>query len=220
VVTLECSAAATDGVTLVELLVVADTPTRVTVENCLDGPVWPPRSQGLPAAGWTDDGFEGVVTDRLALGYASPAEPRDPPARVADTAPADADGSDTPTPRELVRRLGRAEPPRDAVGDDRRNECLRDLEPAVADTALPPAVDAWLDDVAARIDAAEGLADATAGSEASATAASAGGPETAATPDRVAADRAALGRLLERVGALARRADRTTVPAEVPGRSG
>lgn len=81
----------TDGVTLVRLYVTADHPRRVRVENRLDGPVWPPRRQGEPAAGWADDAFEGRVTpdDRLVMGYATPAPPDDdPPAAIVRDEPA------------------------------------------------------------------------------------------------------------------------------------
>jgi len=64
------------GVALVTLVVrnPTDAPRRGRVANLLAGPVWPPRCEGVPAAGWDDGGFEGVVParDRRALGYASP----------------------------------------------------------------------------------------------------------------------------------------------------
>jgi len=89
-VTLDCETERTDGVTLVRLYVTAEHRRRVRVENRLDGPVWPPRREGQPAAGWDGDTFEGVVApdERLVAGYATPAPPADPPAEVVGDDPA------------------------------------------------------------------------------------------------------------------------------------
>lgn len=106
-----------DGVTLVELAVTAEVEEWVRVTSRLR-PVWPPRRQGIPVAGWDDDCFEGRVGPDapLVLGYASPAEPVDPPAELD---PVEADG-DVPfdndlSPRAIVRTLGESAPPRDVV---------------------------------------------------------------------------------------------------------
>ena len=60
------------GVTLVELVVTTDYPASVRIESELT-PVWPPRRQGVPAAGWEGNSFETTVAgeDRLVVGYAS-----------------------------------------------------------------------------------------------------------------------------------------------------
>jgi len=94
-VTLDWETDRTDGVTLVRLYVTAEDRRRVRIENRLDGPVWPPREEGQPAAGWDDDTFEGVVAPdhRLVAGYATPAQPADPPAEVVTDEPA---GAETP----------------------------------------------------------------------------------------------------------------------------
>ncbi|MBX0304169.1 hypothetical protein [Haloarcula salinisoli] len=119
-VTFDCSASHHDGVTLVtvHLRDIAE-PTRVTVRNCLDGPVWPPRSEGLPEAGWTASGFSGVLTPGShALGYATPARPEAPPAELADvTAAPETDTGETrsTSPADVVRELGDPSPPADAV---------------------------------------------------------------------------------------------------------
>lgn len=119
-VTFDCSASRHDGVTLVtvHLRDIAE-PTRVTVRNCLDGPVWPPRSEGLPEAGWTETGFTGVLAPGShALGFATPARPEGPPAELADaTAAPEADTGATrsTSPAEVVRELGDPSPPADAV---------------------------------------------------------------------------------------------------------
>lgn len=75
-----------NGVTLVEVLVQNDGAiTRVRVHNRLDGAVWPPRRRGVPEEGWRDDGFEGVLgaDETLALGYATPGQPKTPPVSVS-----------------------------------------------------------------------------------------------------------------------------------------
>ena len=119
-VTFDCRAERVDGVTLVTATVgdVAE-PTRITVLNHLDGPLWPPRQQGVPEAGWSDDGFEGVVgPGTSALGYATPAPPADQPAELVRAEPA----PDTPPADErldsadaVLRELGDPSPPVDAV---------------------------------------------------------------------------------------------------------
>jgi hypothetical protein len=97
-VTLDWDIERTDGVTLVRVYVTADWPRRVRVENRLDGPVWPPRRRGRPAAGWDDDGFEGIVTpeNRLVAGYATPARPADPPVELVREEPAEPGTDATP----------------------------------------------------------------------------------------------------------------------------
>jgi hypothetical protein len=127
-------------VTLVELVVEnpAETATRVRIGNRLDGPVWPPRTDGVPEAGWDDGGFEGVVDggDRRSLGYASPGDGDGPPVEVvwterAETPPEDRVSSDPPggagldpddvavdaepTARGAIRTLDDPRPPGDAV---------------------------------------------------------------------------------------------------------
>lgn len=117
--TLEWHVTTREGVTLVRLLVTSEATERVRVTNCLDGPVWPPRCEGVPEAGWDEDGFEGAVDadERLVLGYACPADPSDPPARVTPLGPDEA--GTTVTAREVVRSLGDPSPSRDTVASDR-----------------------------------------------------------------------------------------------------
>jgi len=102
--------------TLVEVVVTSDTDTGIELTSNLT-PVWPPRRHSRPAAGWNENGYEGSVTAEtpLVLGYASPADPVEPPATVAATGPVPDEQDGSPTPAELVRALGEAGPPRDAV---------------------------------------------------------------------------------------------------------
>lgn len=108
--TLDWTTRRSDGVTLVELVVTSEQPQRVRVESALT-PVWPPRRQGVPEPGWDGPVVEGVVDDPLVVGYATPADPVDPPATVTSEPVAEDDLS----PRAVVRALGDAAPPRDAL---------------------------------------------------------------------------------------------------------
>jgi len=115
-VTLDWQVAAAGETTLVELFVTSDTDARVEISSNLE-PVWPPRRQNRPVAGWDGSGFEGVVSagEPLVLGYASPDDPVEPPATVVGTEPVTGSSEGPPTPEALVRELGEAGPPRDAV---------------------------------------------------------------------------------------------------------
>ena len=130
---------ATAGGVLVAVTLRNDTAVavRVRVENDLDGPVLPPRREGVPAAGWDEDGFTGTVPadSRLGIGYACPTAdgdaaevtPSDPgpnsdpdpgvaPVSLDVLGPADADEPREPDHvDDAVRALGRATPPADAV---------------------------------------------------------------------------------------------------------
>lgn len=142
----------TGGVTLVAVRATntAGRPQRVRVANCLDGPVWPPRTGGRPAPGWDDGGYEGVFDagETRALGYATPAPPPTDDADETATAAVevawaeDAPGGppdEPPTPGVLVSRLGDPRPPRDTLP-----------EPSGI-TEIPPAVTDWLDRVEERV---------------------------------------------------------------------
>ncbi|WP_336326735.1 DUF7857 domain-containing protein [Halovenus sp. HT40] len=111
--TLDWTCETVDGVTLVELVVTAERSERVRIESKLS-PVWPPRRQGRPEAGWDGERFEGRVEadDRLVVGFASPAEPVEPPVDLQTEPPAEDDDID---PRDVIRALGDGVPPRDAV---------------------------------------------------------------------------------------------------------
>ena len=169
---------------------------RVRVGNRLPGPVRPPRREGVPAAGWDDGGFEGVVPphERRALGYASPVAAdesvgadsggdftADPPATLvwseragASAAETDPDAfADEATPEGVVRALGDPRPPADAVpaSDDASER----------DAPVPEPVESWLSAVEERARSADG-----------------GSESLAPTP----ADRAALERVASRIEAL------------------
>ena len=232
-VRLDCATSHHDGVTLVTLqLRDIDGPTRVSVRNCLDGPVWPPRREGLPEAGWTDDGFAGVVEPGThTLGYATPAPPADPdpPAELTDAVPApDADdGEEMTDAADVVRTLGDPAPPADAVpvaggvggadANDSRGEGVAGdpTTPADGDATadLPSTVGPWLGTMARRVHHAEALADAESVPEATAAVRAAGG--LAAVRDIAAADDERHLRLVaRRARRLADRRADATVPVE------
>ena len=211
-VSIDCATTTVDDVTLVTLSLSSPDPTHVRIENRLDGPVWPPREQGVPAAGWDETGFSGVVDGSLALGYACPAVPDDGPAAelVEQRPPTDDDG---PTARSLVRELGDASPPPAAVGP-----ATRPGEEG-GDPSPPPAVTAWLDSVSERLARADRLAEATSVTEAADAVDAAGGAEeVGALRDRLAADRETLAAVADRCRALADDAETVEIPVETLAR--
>ncbi|WP_232686538.1 hypothetical protein [Halobacterium zhouii] len=133
---LETEAFRRGGVTLVAARVTndSDDPRRVRVADRCGGSVLPPRTNGLPIAGWDDGGWEGVVDagETRPVGYATRAPPTDPPADVVWSERAASD----PTPAATLDDLGDPRPPRDAV-----------TPPA---TDLPDGVREWLDGVSRR----------------------------------------------------------------------
>lgn len=113
--TLECSAVRESGVTLVQARLASDDRRQVSVEATHASPVWPPRRQGVTAAGWSDEGWSGVVPAHgtVALGYATPGTVDGRPLRIAESGSPDDDGG--ATAEDIIRSLGDARPPRDAV---------------------------------------------------------------------------------------------------------
>jgi hypothetical protein len=198
--------------TLVSLVVTSATTERVHVSNCLDGPVWPPRRQGVPEEGWDENGFEGVVEadGRLVLGYASPAEPREPPARITASEPENGDAGDT-GPREVIRALGDPTPPRDAVAGG--GDTAADSAPSEARGERETGVEPWLDDVESRLECAERLSSASSVAEASAAVSSVGGPEDVARLQaQLDEDHHRLERVAERCETLAARVEDVAIP--------
>ena len=160
-----------NGTALVELVVSnpASVARRVRIGNRLDGPVWPPRREGVFEAGWDAGGFEGVVApgERLALGYASPAPPVEPPAEIVWSERAESDPASTErapgarsagdshadtatTPSGVVRALGDGRPPADVVPvalDGATGNADSDFD-------LPDAVESWFETVEGRVERA------------------------------------------------------------------
>ena len=227
---LECERRTHDDVTLVELTLESDVAARVELRPTHGGPLWPPRRQGVAERGWSADGWTGVVPadEPLALGYATPADPDDPPVRVAGRGPPPTE-SDPASPRDVIRALGDPRPPRDAVGprDESGHSATEGTASATDGTASAtgPAADGGaphesrggdldLDAVAARIDRAESLATVDSADAAREAVAAAGGVDAVADlADRLDRDRERLDAQAERVARLRERAD-LEVPLE------
>jgi len=108
-----------DGVTLVEAQVTSPYRTRVRLESALT-PVLAPRTQGVPVEGWDETGYETTVEpdEIIAVGYASPADPVEPPVELQEPRHSDGASETEPSARDLLRTLGDSRPPRDIVVPD------------------------------------------------------------------------------------------------------
>lgn len=194
--TIDATAERRAGVTFVTAVVHNGTARRrrVRVEATGDGPVWPPRRQGVPERGWDDGGVTvGVgAGERCPLGFATPAPPTDDPVTVAESTVVDeADETVPATPEGVVRTLGDPSPPPDAVGggadhgadpagvaDQTDEESERpapesttpESPTAPPETDDPAALAAWLAGVADRVALARGLEGASADEAATALA--------------------------------------------------
>ena len=221
---------ATTGGVLVAVTLRNDTAVdvRVRVDNDLDGPVLPPRRNGVPAAGWDAGGFTGTVpaASRLGIGYACPtgddgaADAPSDPVSLDVLGPADdPDPSDSDRVADAVRSLGRAAPPADAVPasgaadaharvDAPAADCRPRPRDAPTDSAddPPTPVAAWLDAVETRVRRAERLADATADEAASVLAVAGGADGVATLPADLDGDAASLRAARDRIDDLASRA--------------
>lgn len=97
----------------------ASVPRRVRIANRLDGPVLPPRRDGVPEPGYDADGVTiGVPANgSRSVGFACAADSREPPVELVDVARVDAAESvaaATPVTAALDD-LGPAAPPRNAI---------------------------------------------------------------------------------------------------------
>ncbi|MFW6434890.1 MAG: hypothetical protein ACOCY1_00770, partial [Halovenus sp.] len=221
----------TGGVTLVELLVTTDHAARIRIESELT-PVWPPRRQGVPAAGWEGDSFETTVAagGRLVVGYASPAEPEGQPATV-ESQPTDDAGSESDVdPRTLLRALGEAKPPRDLVfesepsasqagespastTDEQRS--APSSEQAAGDESIR-ALESWFGAVEKRLTTAQRLASIDSVEQATAELDAVGGIDgVRQLQAQLAADRERLARLSDRQRQLSDRLETVDIPAGV-----
>lgn len=235
--TLDWTCETIDGVALVELVVTSDRTQRVRIESNLT-PVWPPRQQGHPAAGWDGSTFEDQIEAEspLVVGYASPAEAVEPPAELTTEPPTE---DDDIAPRDVIRALGDGTPPRDAVPTDRpapdeptatptdpppaehRPEIQTEPPTAASGTsaesaaALPPTMETYFDALDRRIAAAERLAEPETVDQAREAVTAAGGIRAVSElKEQLRADRTRLKRLGDRQQALANRLDAVEIPVE------
>jgi hypothetical protein len=106
------------GVSLVQVRLenCTETRRRVRVSNRIAGELLPPRRDGVPEAGWDDDGYEGTLAagESLPLGYACLGDPIRPPIEVSDEGRAD-DPEAEQSVDAVVRELGSSAPPAAAV---------------------------------------------------------------------------------------------------------
>jgi hypothetical protein len=108
-----------DGVTLVEGWAKndGDGHRRIAIEVELDGPIWPPRREGVPERGW--DREDGRLTatlspgERYGFGFATPAAPSDPPVTLVSDEPGQPSEGIERSPAGVVRALGDPSPPVD-----------------------------------------------------------------------------------------------------------
>lgn len=106
-----------EGVTFVTATVTntQTTPQRVRLESRLDGPVWPPRRNGVTAPEWNGPAWEATVDPGRSrgVGFSSPAAPTAPPVELVEVSrgPADADR----TPEEILASLEKWAPTSDVL---------------------------------------------------------------------------------------------------------
>ncbi|MFB6220688.1 MAG: hypothetical protein ABEH90_04545 [Halolamina sp.] len=208
---------------------------RVRLRNRLDGPVLPPRREKEPEAGWDREGVTTVVpaAEAVALGYACPAPPAEPPVETVDIgSPSEAEPED-PAAGEAIRRLGDARPPRAVLGgevspDDGSGEAASTLptENAGADTVnpagggeetgrkLPSEAAALLDPYRRRVETLEALGVASVPEATEILDASSGVDGIEQTGARLTDDAAELETLAAEAAALAARARAVTPPTD------
>lgn len=81
-VKVETKAERTNGITTVRVVLTNNhsTPQLVCLESSLDGPVWPPRRDGVDDPRWDDSVWEATLRPGRThgVGFASPAPPTEP----------------------------------------------------------------------------------------------------------------------------------------------
>ena len=117
-VTVDASTERRDGVTLVTVAVANERTTRQRAVLRVDAEtVWPPRRQGVPEHDW--DGTEVCVRldpgERRGLGFATPDAVGESPVTLHSTDRAENDPGPMADTDGVIRTLGDARPPRDAV---------------------------------------------------------------------------------------------------------
>lgn len=208
------------GITLVECRLTneRERAVRVHLQSRLDGPTWPPREGVHVTNGWSDGEWTGRLPPArpVGVGFASPAPPCDEPVRVEELGEATEEtgrfGRD-PTPDDVARELTDPRPPRAGLFDDST------AGPPERGTAQPnpsvDAIDAFLDDVTARVDRYEALAAARTVPGATAAVERESGLDGVRRLHRsVETDREQLLELATRAETLAGRIETTAVPVE------
>lgn len=77
-----------DHATFVEAVLEAERPHRVRIESNVDGPIWPPRTDGRIADGWDENGLTTEIdAGSTAIGFATSAGPIDGSIEIARSEP-------------------------------------------------------------------------------------------------------------------------------------
>ncbi|CAI50640.1 uncharacterized protein NP_5098A [Natronomonas pharaonis DSM 2160] len=77
-----------DGVTFVEGVVRADAPRRVQLVARCDGPVWPPRREGIPTENWDGDRVTVEAGPApVGIGFATPGDVSTEPVAIVASEP-------------------------------------------------------------------------------------------------------------------------------------
>ena len=94
------------------------TPQTIRLESHLDGPIWLPRYHGLDDPAWHENIWEGTVAAGRSrgIGFASPADPVDPPVTLLETRRAT--DTDTITPAARLCALDDWSPTTDVLHSD------------------------------------------------------------------------------------------------------
>lgn len=196
------------------------TDRRVRLGNRLDGPVLPPRRNGVPEAGWDRDGVTTVVPadESVALGYACPAPASTPPVAIESVGPADdrIEGTDAVA---ALRELGDHRPPREVLEAgseevERDASTGRKVEPTANETNDAPDIDDPLADYRTRVETAEALGAAGVVEATDVLAANGGLAGVEALAGSLDADAARLRALAAAAETLADRAEAATPPTE------
>lgn len=109
-----------DGVTFVSVVVTNSrrTAQRIRLESQLDGPTWPPHDGRRPLPAWDGDCWEARIRagESRGIGFASPAQPADPPIELVEIERADGNRE---THDEVIAALDEWTPPTDVLGGRR-----------------------------------------------------------------------------------------------------
>lgn len=108
-----------DGLTFVRATVhnTRGTDQIIRVKSRLDGPVWPPRVGDVPKPEWQGDSWiSHVPSGRIrGFGFATPADPVDPPVAIADAERAPSEEYETID--QVIADLDGWSPPSNVMGD-------------------------------------------------------------------------------------------------------
>ncbi|THE66037.1 hypothetical protein D8Y22_03690 [Salinadaptatus halalkaliphilus] len=121
-VTLETSVVRTNGVTTVRVVIDNQHSTHqaVRLQSTLEGPVWPPRRDGVVDPQWDGDIWDGTIRSgrTRGIGFASPAPPTDPPVDIVSSDRLEADDLKR-SPGEILAALDGWRPSNEVLESER-----------------------------------------------------------------------------------------------------